>query len=90
MVPSILAYVADTTTKETRAKGMGYLSAAMNLGIVLGPVIGGVIAQFGIRMPYCGAAAFILFGAILLAKEKKRLQKKDAAKNELFMESKSN
>jgi DHA1 family multidrug resistance protein-like MFS transporter len=37
MVPSVLAYVADVTTEETRVKGMGYLSASMNLGMVLGP-----------------------------------------------------
>lgn len=42
-----------------------------------------------INLPYI-VAAFILFGAIFLAKEKKRLQKKEAAKNGLFMESKSN
>lgn len=37
MVPSNMAYVADITTSDTRAKGMGYLGAAMNLGMVLGP-----------------------------------------------------
>lgn len=65
MVPSNLAYVADITTKETRAKGMGYLSAAMNLGIVLGPGIGGIIAQFGIRMPYFVAAGLGFVATLL-------------------------
>lgn len=65
MIPSVLAYVADVTTRETRAKGMGYLSAAMNLGMVLGPGIGGVVAQFGIRMPYYFAAGFGLLATIL-------------------------
>lgn len=57
MVPSVLAYVADVTTSDTRAKGMGYISASMNLGMVLGPGIGGIIANFGIRVPYFVAAA---------------------------------
>lgn len=65
MVPSVLAYVADITTKETRAKGMGYLSAAMNLGMVLGPGIGGIIAQLGIRVPYFFASALGLVATLL-------------------------
>lgn len=65
MVPSVLAYVADITTRETRSKGMGYLGAAMNLGIVLGPGLGGIIAQFGIRMPYFFASALGLIATLL-------------------------
>lgn len=42
MVPSNMAYVADITTQETRAKGMGLLGASMNLGMVLGPGLGGL------------------------------------------------
>jgi DHA1 family multidrug resistance protein-like MFS transporter len=65
MVPSVLAYVADVTTVETRAKGMGYLSASMNLGMVLGPGIGGMIAHFGVRVPYFGATALGLVSTLL-------------------------
>jgi DHA1 family multidrug resistance protein-like MFS transporter len=65
MVPSNLAYIADTTTNETRAKGMGYFSAAMNLGMVLGPGIGGIVAQFGIRVPYFGASLLGLLATLL-------------------------
>lgn len=65
MVPSVLAYVADVTTKETREKGMGFLSASMNLGMVLGPGIGGVIAQFGIRVPYFLASGLGLVATLL-------------------------
>jgi MFS family permease len=35
------AYVADVTTTENRAKGMGLIGAAFGLGFVLGPAIGG-------------------------------------------------
>ncbi|GGI96393.1 MFS transporter [Paenibacillus hunanensis] len=65
MVPSVLAYVADVTTQQTRAKGMGYLSAAMNLGMVLGPGLGGLIATYGIRVPYLVAAALGLVATIM-------------------------
>src|ERR1700722_18994866 len=36
------AYVADVTTAENRAKGMGLIGAAFGLGFVLGPAIGGL------------------------------------------------
>lgn len=65
MVPANLAYVADITTPETRAKGMGYFGAAMNLGMVLGPGLGGFIAEMGIRMPYFFAAGLGLLAGIL-------------------------
>lgn len=65
MIPSNLAYVADTTTRETRAKGMGYFSAAMNLGMVLGPGLGGLIARFGIRVPYFCASFLSLIATLL-------------------------
>lgn len=65
MVPSNMAYVADITTPGTRAKGMGYLGAAMNLGMVLGPGLGGIIAEFGIRVPYFFAAGLGLIATLL-------------------------
>jgi MFS family permease len=37
------AYMADITTPETRAKGMGMLGAAFGLGFIFGPAIGGVL-----------------------------------------------
>lgn len=40
------AAVADVTTKENRAKGMGIIGAAFGLGFVVGPAIGGICAGF--------------------------------------------
>lgn len=51
LVPAIFAYVADITTMEQRAKGNSFISAAMSLGIVVGPGIGGFLADFGLKMP---------------------------------------
>ncbi|WP_025722408.1 MFS transporter [Paenibacillus polymyxa] len=79
MVPSNMAYIADITTSETRAKGMGYLGASMNLGMVLGPGLGGMIAEFGIRVPYFFAGGLGLVATLLslympetLPKEKRK------------------
>ncbi|WP_240968227.1 MFS transporter [Paenibacillus aquistagni] len=65
MIPSIMAYVADITTVETRAKGMGLLSAAMNLGIAIGPGIGGMLASYGIRAPFFVAFGLGMIGMLL-------------------------
>lgn len=83
MVPANLAYVADITTPETRAKGMGYFGASMNLGMVLGPGLGGFIAEMGVRMPYFVASGLGLVAALLtlllpetLPPEKERSQRR--------------
>ena len=41
------AYIADITEKDDRAKGMGLIGAAFGLGFVFGPLIGGVLSEYG-------------------------------------------
>jgi DHA1 family tetracycline resistance protein-like MFS transporter len=41
------AYVADVTSRDDRARGMGLLGAAFGLGFVLGPVLGGLAGHLG-------------------------------------------
>lgn len=43
-ISTAFAYIADITTPENRAKGMGLVGAAFGLGFIAGPVIGGVLA----------------------------------------------
>ena len=45
-VAAAQAYVADVTTPENRARGMGMIGAAFGLGFVLGPVLGGVLSRW--------------------------------------------
>lgn len=52
------AYIADITTKENRSIGIGKVGAAIGVGFILGPVIGGLLSPYGIKAP--GAAALIL------------------------------
>jgi MFS transporter, DHA1 family, tetracycline resistance protein len=47
IIPTTNAYIADVTTPETRAKGMGLVGAAFGLGFILGPAIGGILAPYG-------------------------------------------
>ena len=43
-ISTAFAYIADVTTKENRAKGMGLMGAAFSIGFILGPAIGGILA----------------------------------------------
>jgi MFS transporter, DHA1 family, tetracycline resistance protein len=60
------AYVADVTTKENRAKGMGLIGAAFGLGFVFGPAIGGILSRWGINVPFLFAGGLALANAVLL------------------------
>ncbi|HMD54390.1 MAG TPA: MFS transporter, partial [Phycisphaerae bacterium] len=55
------AYIADITTPENRAKGMGAIGAAFGMGFVLGPVIGGTVSHFaGLQYVPLVAAVFTI------------------------------
>jgi multidrug resistance protein len=56
-VSVIQAYVADALKPEERAKGLGWLSAATNAGVALGPVLGSQFMVFGPHAPGLAAAA---------------------------------
>ncbi|MDP5107089.1 MAG: TCR/Tet family MFS transporter [Polaribacter sp.] len=50
------AYIADISTPENRAKNFGMIGAAFGLGFIIGPVIGGLLGQYGARIPFFAAA----------------------------------
>ena len=56
-VSVIQAYVADATKPEDRAKSLGWLSAATNAGVAIGPVIGSWVQHLGLHTPGLIAAA---------------------------------
>jgi DHA1 family tetracycline resistance protein-like MFS transporter len=60
------AYIADITTKEERAKGMGLIGAAFGLGFIFGPAIGGILSRWGIHVPFFFAAGLCFANAMLL------------------------
>lgn len=51
-LPTAMAVIADTTSDDERAKGMGVLGAAFGLGAIFGPFIGGVLGDVNIRYPF--------------------------------------
>jgi MFS transporter, DHA1 family, tetracycline resistance protein len=60
------AYIADVTTKENRARGMGLIGAAFGLGFVFGPAIGGILSRWGINIPFLFAGGLAFANVILL------------------------
>ena len=58
------AYVADSTTAENRAGGMGHIGAASGLGVMLGPAIGGVFSKWGLGVPGYVAAVLCALNGI--------------------------
>lgn len=55
-VSVIQAYVADATEPEERAKALGWLSAATNAGVAIGPVLGSLTHAWGVQGPGLFAA----------------------------------
>ena len=64
------AYIADITTPEERAKYYGMMGAAFGLGFVLGPALGGLLGEYGPRVPFYFAAgisaANLIYGYFVL------------------------
>lgn len=59
------AYIADVTTRENRSKGMGLIGSAFGLGFVFGPLIGGLLADYGYAVTGYVAAGFSIIAFIL-------------------------
>lgn len=59
------AYVADVTSPENRAKGMGMIGAGFGLGFIIGPAIGGLLSPFGYDMPMFAAAGLTAINLVL-------------------------
>ncbi len=58
------AYIADISTPEKRAQNFGLVGAAFGLGFIIGPVIGGLTAEFGSRVPFLVAATLTLLNVL--------------------------
>jgi len=64
------AYIADVTTPQERSRGMGLVGAAFGLGLMAGPVMGGLLSAYGLGVPAFTAAgialANVIFGYLVL------------------------
>lgn len=65
IMPPVMAFVADITTTEERGKGMGMIGAAMSLGFMIGPGVGGFLARVDLSFPFYLAGFVALIAAIV-------------------------
>lgn len=63
IMPAVTAFIADITTMEERPKALGFMSAAISTGFIIGPGIGGFLAEIGTRVPFFAAAVLAFVAA---------------------------
>lgn len=64
--PTTMAYISDSTSEEDRGGGMGMLGAAVGLGTVVGPGLGGWLAGESLATPFFIGAALSLVSLLLI------------------------
>jgi len=65
-LPSAMAYIGDTTSEKDRGGGMGIIGAAMGVGMVIGPGLGGWLGGKSLSTPFFLAAALSLLALALV------------------------
>ncbi len=69
-LPTAMAYIGDSTSERDRGGGMGLMGAAMGLGMIFGPALGGYLGILSFRAPFLVAAGLgfltALFAAFML------------------------
>lgn len=63
-MPTAMAYVGDTTSLEKRGSAMGMIGAAMGMGMVFGPAIGGILSGISLAFPFVFAGLLALANAV--------------------------
>jgi MFS transporter, DHA1 family, multidrug resistance protein len=64
--PTTMAYVGDSTPEKERGQGMGILGAAVGVGTIFGPGLGGLLAGENLAMPFFIAGGMSFFALLLI------------------------
>jgi DHA1 family multidrug resistance protein-like MFS transporter len=85
-LPTVMAYIADITDVESRGGGMGMMGAAMGIGIIFGPVLGGFLGEVSPGLPFFFAAALALavsiFAFAFLPESHSKIAQLEARRNQ--------
>ena len=76
------AMVSDISTPEERAKNFGILGSAFGFGFVIGPAVGGLLSQIGMKVPFYFAAGIAVVGVLLTMFLLKETNQKKGEKDE--------
>ncbi|MGB9802983.1 MAG: MFS transporter [Desulfofundulus sp.] len=63
-LPTAMAYIADKTSGEERSRGMGMMGAAMGLGMIAGPAIGGWLGHYNFTLPFFVAGGLAILNLL--------------------------
>ncbi|MBI3518558.1 MAG: TCR/Tet family MFS transporter [Bacteroidetes bacterium] len=58
------AYISDSSPADKRAQNFGLIGAAIGMGFIIGPFVGGLLSEFGIRVPFMAAACLSFFNLL--------------------------
>ena len=64
-MPTAMAYIGDNTPQGEKSKGMGQLGAMVGVGVILGPLLGGMLSTNSLSLPFFIGSA-LAFIALLL------------------------
>ena len=77
-LPSAQALAAEVTGTRNRSRAMGLMGAAFGTGFVVGPVLGGILAPFGMSVPFVVGGIFgtltVFLAAVILREPRRRVQ----------------
>ncbi len=65
-MPTAMAYISDSTDERRRSGGMGIIGAAMGVGMVLGPGIGGWMGKISLSAPFFTAGGLSLLAMLFI------------------------
>jgi len=66
-LPAAMAYVGDTTSAEKRGASMGLIGASIGMGMIFGPALGGMLAQYSIALPFFFAGGLAIVNALMVS-----------------------
>lgn len=80
--PTALAFIGDNAPQKEKSKDMGQLGAMMGIGVILGPILGGLLSVHSLALPFfCGSGlAFLAFLLVLFCLPESRPETRQAEK----------